>query len=167
MSFKVMLGNLFEQAKRWTPQQFIEPQAAETRQVEGLRSEGRVRQHVFTIDEPKDFAGTDVAPNPAEVALAALGASLEVTCRVYADYLGIPVTRISTSIKGDLDLRGFLDLAPDVRSGLSSVDVTLRIESRASQDDIDRLVRQVHRSCPVLDIVRGATPVNLTVERNE
>ncbi|MEO8452484.1 MAG: OsmC family protein [Gemmatimonadota bacterium] len=165
MSFKGMLGAIFEQATRWTAGQSLEPQSAETRQVEGLRSEGRVRHHTFTIDEPKDFGGSDLAPNPAEVALAALGASLEVTCRVYADYFGIPVKAIATSLKGDLDLRGFLDLAPEVRSGFQRIDVTVRIESDASDEEVERLMRQVRRSCPVLGIVRDATPVSLSVER--
>jgi len=165
MSFKPMLTALFDQAREWTPEQFLEPQIAETRQVEGLQSEGRVRNLVIGIDEPLSFGGTDRAPNPVEVTLAALGASLEVTCRVYADYLGIPVHKISTVVRGDLDLRGFLDLDPQVRAGPPSLAVTLRIESEASDADIDRLVRQVHRSCPVLSLVRDPTPVSLTVER--
>ena len=165
MSFKTMMAGLFEQAKRWSPQQFIEPQAAETTQVEGLRSAARVRHHTITIDEPKDFGGTDLAPNPAEMALAALGASLEVTSRVYADYLGIPVATIATRIRGDLDLRGFLDLAPEVGSGMSRIEVTILIESAASDAEVERLLGHVRRSCPVLGMIRDATPVSLTVDR--
>ena len=59
-----------------------------TRQESGLRSVACARGHEFSIDEPEDW-GSDMAANPAELALAALGASLEVTCRLYADYLGI------------------------------------------------------------------------------
>src|SRR5262245_3319565 len=109
MSFKPLLAALFEKAKGWTGHQFLEPQAASTRQVVGLRSESRVRHLTMTIDEPTDFGGTDLAPNPIEVAMAALGASLEVTCRVYADYMDIPIRAITTEVKGNLDLRGFLD----------------------------------------------------------
>ena len=167
MSFRAMLAGIFEQAKTWGPAQFVEPQAVETRQQSGLRSEGRARDHVITIDEPKDFGGTDTAPNPYEVALAGLGASLEVTCRVYADYLGIPIKSIGTFIRGDLNLRGFLDLSPDAPSGPERIDVVLRIESDASEADLARLMRQVRRSCPVLGLVRDPTPVEITVERGE
>jgi len=166
MSFSAMLAALFEQSKRWSDPQFLEPQAVETEQVDRLRSVARVRHHTMTIDEPKDFGGTDLAPNPAEVALAALGASLEVTCRVYADYLGIPVRRISTRIRGNLDLRGFLDLTPEVRSGMQAIEVRIRIESDASDAEIERLLRQVRRSCPVLDLLRDPTPISLTVDRS-
>jgi uncharacterized OsmC-like protein len=164
-SFKAMLGEIFEKAKTWAPAQLVEPQTVETRQVSGLRSEGRARQHVVTVDEPKDFGGTDLAPNPYEVALAWLGASLEVTCRVYADYLGIPVKSIGTQIRGDLNLRGFLDLAPDAPSGPERIDITLRIETDAGADEIERLMRHVRRSCPVLGLVRDPTPVTIEVAR--
>ena len=48
-----------------------------TRQESGLRSVACARGHEFSIDEPEDW-GSDMAANPAELALAALGASLEV-----------------------------------------------------------------------------------------
>jgi len=165
MSFKQLLTRLYEQAGGWSAEQFLEPQSVTTRQVEGLRSEGRVRHHTLVIDEPKDFAGTDLAPNPAEATLAALGASLEVTCRVFADYHGIAVRSVATSVKGNLDLRGFLDLAPEVRSGFQGVDVTIHIDSDASDAEIERLIRQVQRSCPVLDVIRSPTAVGIRVER--
>jgi uncharacterized OsmC-like protein len=95
--------------------------------------------------------------------LAGLGASLEVTCRVYADYLGIPVKSIGTSIKGDLNLRGFLDLDPRAPSGPERIDIVLRIETDASPADLERLMRHVRRSCPVLGLVRDATPVEIAV----
>ena len=88
-----MMDELFARASVMGPGQFVESEVVETRQAEGLRSEARARHLRFTIDEPTEFGGTDSAPNPAEVALAALGASLEVTCRVFADYMGIPVER--------------------------------------------------------------------------
>ena len=165
MSFKAMLGRIFEQAKTWAPAQFVEPQSVETRQVGGLRSEGRVRQHVTTVDEPKDFGGTDTAPNPYEVALLGLGASLEVTCRVYADYLDIPVKSIGTRIRGDLNLRGFLDLSPGAPSGPEQIEVRLVIDTDASDADIERLMRHVHRSCPVLGLVRDPTPITIEIVR--
>jgi uncharacterized OsmC-like protein len=167
MSFKGMLAKIFELAKTWGPAQFVEPQTVETRQASGLRSEAKVRHHLVTIDEPTDFGGTDSAPNPYEVALAGLGASLEVTTRVYADYLDIPIKSIGTSIRGDLNLRGFLDLSPDAPSGPERIDVVLRIETDASDSDIERLMRQVHRSCPVLGLVRDPTPIDVRIERGD
>jgi uncharacterized OsmC-like protein len=63
-------------------------------------------------------------------------------------------------------LRGFLDLTPEVRSGFQAIEVQIRIDSDASDADIERLLRQVRRSCPVLDLLRDPTPISLTVDRS-
>jgi len=164
MSFKQLLTQLYSDAATWRPDQFLEPQRVETHQLDGLRSEARVRQHRVAVDEPREFQGTDTAPNPAELALAGLGASLEVTTRVFADYFGIAVERIATTIEGKLDLHGFLDLDPAVRSGFGDLRVTLHLTSRATQGELQRLLERVQRSCPVLDLMRGATPIHLTLD---
>jgi putative redox protein len=46
--------------------------AADSRQVDGLRSETKIRQFSLTIDEPANLGGTDTGPNPVELVLAAL-----------------------------------------------------------------------------------------------
>ena len=49
---------------------------AESRQVEGLRSEGKARQFELTVDEPEVLGGTDQGPNPVELVLAALASAM-------------------------------------------------------------------------------------------
>ena len=104
-----------------------------------------------------------MAPNPAEVALAALGASISVTCQAYADYYGIPIDGISIALSGELDTRGFFGLEPEVRAGFGEIEVTMTLGGTASQNDLDRLLAQIERSCPVLDMIRNATSVSLHV----
>ena len=45
--------------------------SADSRQVEGLRSETKIRQFSLTVDEPPTLGGTDAGPNPVELVLAA------------------------------------------------------------------------------------------------
>jgi uncharacterized OsmC-like protein len=132
-----------------------------TRQVVGLRSEARFGQHRFSIDEPQPYGG-GTAANPAEVLLAAVGASIEVTTRIYAELLGIPLRGVSTRLSGTLDLRGFFATDPNVRAGFDAIDVTVFIDSPADAAQIAELLQKVERGCPMLDVVRGATPVRLT-----
>src|ERR1700722_5797284 len=69
-----LMHRLMGIARKGDPALCAEPMSGVTRQVEGLRSEGRFGALSITIDEPTGFGGTGTAPNPAEVALAALGA---------------------------------------------------------------------------------------------
>jgi putative redox protein len=53
------------------------------------------------------LGGADTAPNPVEYILAALGSCQEITYRLYADALGIPLNGVSVELTGAIDLRGF------------------------------------------------------------
>ncbi len=138
---------------------------ATSRQVAGLRSEVSVRQFNLAIDEPEALGGQDTAPNPVELLLASLASCQEITYRLYADALNIPLTQVSVQIAGDLDLRGFFAVEDDVRPGYQSIQATVHLDSPASEADLARLKDTVDRHCPVLDIIKGATPVELSLKR--
>lgn len=137
--------------------------STESRQISGFKSAIEARQFRFHADEPEALGGTDSAPNPVEYLLASLAACQEVTYRLYADALGIPVDGISISLDGNLDLRGFLDVADDVRPGVSAITGTVTIDSPAGEADIARLKAVVDRHCPVLDSLTNPTPVTLAI----
>jgi putative redox protein len=139
---------------------------AETRQVGGLHSEARIRQFRLDIDEPPALTGQDRGPNPVELVLAALGACQEITYRLYADTLGIPIDRVSVSVSGRLDLRGFFAVDERVRPGFKDITATVKIGSPAPAEEIERLRASVDRHCPVLDILRSVTPVRTRIEQN-
>jgi uncharacterized OsmC-like protein len=134
---------------------------ASTRQIAGLLSDAAIRDFTIKIDEPATLGGTDRGPNPVELVLAALGACQEITYRLYADTLGIPVNSVSVKLVGRLDLRGFFAVDDGVRPGFKDIHTTVTIDSPASADDIERLKATVDRHCPVLDILRNVTPVKI------
>lgn len=138
-----------------------EPIVGSTVQQGGMRSEGRFGRHVVIVDEPKGFGGADSAANPAEVLLAALGTSLSVTLRCHAALLGIAVGRITVELAGDLDIRGFFDADPAVRSGFQDIRLKVAIESQATPDQLSRLLAAADRGCPMLDTCRGTTPITI------
>ncbi len=161
MSLKARMEEYVAIAKRGVREDCIERVAGSTRQVSGLYSEAKFGNFTFAIDEPEEFGGTEKEPNPAEVMLAALAASIEVTCRVYADYLEVPVEKISVELEGTLDIRGIFATDPAYRPGFESIDITLRIVSGAGTEKLDDLVKRVEACCPILDAVRGTTPVDM------
>ncbi len=137
---------------------------AETRQLDGLHSVALIRAFRLDADEPAALGGQDKGPNPVELILAALGTCQEITYRLYADTMGIPLDRVSVSVSGRLDLRGFFAVDEGVRPGFKDVTATVRIDSPAPADEIERLRATVDRHCPVLDILRSVTPVKTRIE---
>jgi putative redox protein len=138
--------------------------AADSRQIEGLRSETKIRQFTLTVDEPPSLGGTDTGPNPVELVLAALATCQEITYRAYATALGIPLDGVSVKLEGTLDLRGFFAVKDDVRAGYNAVSGTVHLTSPASEAELAKLKEVVDAHCPVLDILRAPVPVDLKLE---
>ncbi|MDP6345814.1 MAG: OsmC family protein [Alphaproteobacteria bacterium] len=134
---------------------------AESRQTAGLRSQVAVRQFQVGVDEPAVLGGGDSAPNPVEYVLAALAACQEITYRLHADGLGIPLNGVSAKVEGDIDLRGFFAVDAGVRPGYGDIVVSVTLDSPAPAAELARLKAAVDAHCPVLDIIRNPTPVHL------
>jgi len=111
------------------------------------------------------LGGADKGPNPVELVLSALGTCQEITYRLYADKMNIPVTGIEVEVLGDVDLRGFFAVDDDVRPGYMGITANVKIESTASDEDITRLKDAVDAHCPVLDIVSNPTPIKTIIEK--
>ena len=73
--------------------------SVDSRQVENLRSEAKIRQFSLTVDEPPALGGSDAGPNPVELVLAALATCQEITYRAYATALGIPLDSVSVKLE--------------------------------------------------------------------
>jgi putative redox protein len=137
---------------------------AQSRLGTGLNSTIAIRQFHVGVDEPPGLGGEDTAPNPVEYILAALGSCQEITYRLYADALGIPLTAVSVQLTGELDLRGFFNVDQNVRPGFERITANVTLESPAPEADLKRLKDIVDAHCPVLDILRNPTPVTTTLD---
>ena len=136
---------------------------AQSRLGDGLNSAVAIRQFSVGVDEPPGLGGQDSAPNPVEYILAALGSCQEITYRLYADALGIPLNGVSVQLTGAIDLQGFFNVRQDVRPGYQTIEAEVILDSPASEQDLARLKDIVDRHCPVLDILRNPTPVQLSL----
>lgn len=140
--------------------------AAVSQQVKGLRSQAIIRNKFdVTVDEPAALGGDDLGPNPVELILAAFAACQEITYRLFAESLGIPLNKVAVTVRGKLDLRGFLGVDDNVRRGFQEVEASVTLDSPASAEDIERLTIAVEQHCPVFDILHNHTPVKLEVEQ--
>lgn len=132
--------------------------------LDGFHTEARIRDFELTVDEPEALGGTDKGPNPVELVLAALGTCQEITYRLYADALGIPLDGVSVAVEGDVDLRGFFAAKEGVRPGYRAIRATVTLDSPASEEELNRLKAVVDRHCPVLDILSNPVPVVTNIE---
>ena len=97
--------------------------------------------------------------------LAALGSCQEITYRAYATAMGIPISKISASVEGDIDFRGFFGVDESVRAGYKQIRIVMDIESDATDEQIDALKEAVDAHCPVLDMLANPVPVEAVLKR--
>ena len=102
-----MMHDLMQVARSGNAAACLEPMSGSTRQVSGFQCKATFGDLEMLVDEPVSFGGSGQAPNPAEVALAGLAASIQVTLLAYAQFLEADVRDVNIDISTSLDSRGF------------------------------------------------------------
>jgi uncharacterized OsmC-like protein len=92
--------------------------------------------------------------------LQALVACAGVTLRAVATSLGIAVAGGTVRAEGDLDFRGTLAVARDTPVGFSAIRLNFELDTDASPDQLDTLLRLTERYCVVYQTL--ARPAQLT-----
>jgi uncharacterized OsmC-like protein len=137
--------------------------------VNGFHGAMQDHEHgrAFTMDagEPPILLGNDEGANPVEFLLHALAACVTTSMVYHAAGQGIEIEAVESKLEGDLDLRGFLGLDPNVRNGYERIKMTMRIKSSADESQWARLVTLGPRFSPVYDSVTKGVPVEVCAER--
>lgn len=128
----------------------------------GARQTHRKDGPSFSIDsgEPPVLLGTDSAPNAGEYLLHTLASCITTSIAYHAAANAVEVDAIDSNLDGDVDLRGFLGLSPDVRKGFSNIRVRMRVKTDARANRI----RDFASMSPMFEMVSKATPVALEIE---
>jgi uncharacterized OsmC-like protein len=74
---------------------------------------------------------------------------------------GVRLTRVGSTLEGDMDQRGALGLSDEVRNGLDQLRVTFRVEGDASPDKLSKLVQRTQQRSAVFDMVSHGVPVSV------
>jgi uncharacterized OsmC-like protein len=131
----------------------------------GLGSEQTHRDpHEYDADHPEQLVSTDVAPTPVEFLLHALAACITAGIGNVASARGIDLTRVSSTVSGDIDLVGLLGLDDSVRNGYESIEMRVSIEGDAGADDLRRVVERSIARSAVYDMLTNGTSVQVHVE---
>lgn len=120
---------------------------------------------VFDLDEPPVLCGKNLGANPVEYLLVALSGCLTTSLVAHAAVKGIAVNKVESRYEGDLDLRGFLGLAPDVKVGYEQIRVYIKIDADISPEQKEELVRMARKYSPVFNTIANPTAVSVQLER--
>jgi uncharacterized OsmC-like protein len=135
----------------------------------GFFGAGQEMQHkqetVVEADHPAVLVGNDHAPTAVEYLLHAIAACLTSGIANIAAVRGVELTKVTSTVEGDIDLLGILGLSPDgsVRNGYRQIKVSFEIEGDADDATLRQIVEQSRRRSAVYDALTNPTPVVIDV----
>ena len=106
------------------------------------------RTHTIVADEPCELLGSDCAPNPQELLMAAVNACMMVGYVAGASLKGITLENVEIRTRGQLDLRGFLGLSDDVPAGYESIDYDVIVKGDGTAADFEEIHQTVMKTSP-------------------
>jgi uncharacterized OsmC-like protein len=121
----------------------------------------RAADHRYDADHPPILTGSDQGPTPVEFLLHALAACLTSGLANIAAARGIPLTEVTSTVEGDIDLRGILGLDPTVRNGFEGIRVTFAVRGEGSPEQLEGLVAQSRERSAVFDMLTDGVPVTV------
>src|SRR5215831_19741886 len=152
------LGQLVEEIKKDAGKGFARFKVASTWKGQ-TRSEARVesytingteipRRFSISCDEPHELLGTNSAPNPQELLMAAFNACIMVGYVATASVMGINLDSVEIDTEGELNLRGFLGIDENVKPGYDSIQYTVRIKGKGSPEQFQAIHENVLKTSP-------------------
>lgn len=93
--------------------------------------------------------GDPALPCSGDVFLSAYLACYEITLRLVAQALNIPLHRVALRMEGDWDARGTLALDREVPVEYTAIRLAVDVETTASDEQVARLLTSAERYCVV------------------
>jgi len=149
---------------------------ASSRWIDGTYSESRVEsfsgaggehthqtQFRYGADHPAVLVGKDRGPTPIEFLLHGLAACITAGIGNIAAARGVTLTSVESHVEGDIDLRGLLGIAGDVRNGYERIRITFDIAGDAPPEKLREIVEQSRARSAVFDVLTNGVPVELSI----
>ena len=100
-----------------------------------------------------------------DMLLEALVACAGVTLKAVATALGIPLKAGIVRAEGDLDFRGTLGVAKDAPVGFREIRLTFDLDTEATQEQIDSLIKLTERYCVIFQTLAKPPKLGLAINR--
>jgi uncharacterized OsmC-like protein len=119
-------------------------------QVSQFSVGGQAVERDFTIrvDEPLELLGTNKFANPQEYLLAAMNACMVVGYAAACSVEGIEIESLRIEASGDIDLRGFLGIDPNVKNGYDEIKYTVYIKGSGTVEQFQAVHEAVIATSP-------------------
>lgn len=127
----------------------------------GQEDNSRSTTFEFTNGEPPVLLGANEGANPVEYLLHALAGCVTTTTVVHATARGIQIDHMSTKLKGQIDLQGFLGLDESVPVGYENIQIEMDIQADCSDEELNDLLIFAKEHSPVCNTVCRPVPVTL------
>ena len=108
--------------------------------------------------------GSGLQACSGDMLLEALAACAGVTLRAVATALEIPVRGGTVEVEGDLDFRGTLGVSKEAPVGFREIRLKLNLDSTATREQLDTLLKLTERYCVVLQTLKSAPTVIASLE---
>jgi uncharacterized OsmC-like protein len=106
------------------------------------------RRHVIQSDEPLELFGTNTAPNPQDLLLAAVNACMMVGFVVAATARGVAIESLEIESSVALDLRGAFGVDPAIKPGAEKLRYEIRVKGDASPEVFEEIHREMAATSP-------------------
>jgi uncharacterized OsmC-like protein len=117
------------------------------------------KDFMIHVDEPLELCGENKYPNPQETLIAALNSCMTVGYVALCALEGIELAELRIETEGDIDLRGFLGISPEVPPGYDQLRYTVHIKGNGTPEQFDRIHRTVMATSPNYYNVRNPIPL--------
>lgn len=107
-----------------------------------------VKNFNFVIDEPNELLGSNSFPTPQDYLLGGMAGCMMVGFVVEASDKGIQLKNVRLTIKGALNLRGFLNVDASAPVGFDKIEFNFEVEGNGSQEQYSEIIRNVQKYSP-------------------
>ena len=108
--------------------------------------------------------GDGLSACSGDMVLEALAACAGVTLRAVATATGIPLRDATITAEGELDFRGTLAVVKDARVGIQRIRLKFDLESDATPEQLETLIRLTERYCVVYQTLSNSPEITVTFE---
>lgn len=123
----------------------------------------RLKMPTVIVDQSKQMLGIDRGPNPQELLLAAVSADLTHRIVSIAALRGMPVPNVTVEGSGRLDIRGMLNVSPDIPARFHNVEFVVRTDAGPDVSILADVVREAAEKNVILTALRRPNTVTVDV----
>jgi uncharacterized OsmC-like protein len=135
---------------------------AEGRLGEGVTCSVQTGKALTTAGLHPATGGSGLSACSGDMLLEALAACAGVTMGAVATAIGVVLRSGSVRAEGDLDFRGTLGVAKDAPVGFQRIRLHFELDTDATDEQLDTLIRLTERYCVVYQTLRQSPQMTVT-----